>query len=260
MKKQSALITGATGGIGYELAKVFAAHGHDVVLVARNADKLKEISDAFQHTYNIAVHIVPLNLLAPDAPNELYHYLKRNNITVEYLVNNAGFGTHGYFHEIDLAENLDLVQLNIAVVTHLARLFLADMVKRNAGGILNIASTAAFQPGPFMATYYASKAYVLSLTEAIAHELQRTKVKISVLCPGPTDTDFQQRAGITKTILGSKGMLMMPPDKVAMIGYQQFMRRKRIIIPGILNKAGAFAAARAPRSVVLPIVKRMQKN
>lgn len=258
MTKQTTLITGASGGIGFELAKQFAQHGHDLVLVSRNAERLKELSDEVHHLYKVAVHILPLNLLKTDAPNELYYFLKRSNIHVEYLVNNAGFGTHGYFHEIDLNENLDLVQLNVTTVTHLTRLFLHDMVQRNSGGVMNVASTAAFQPGPMMAAYYASKAYVLSLTEAIASELQGTNVKISVLCPGPTETDFQRRAGITKTTLGSKGILMMPSERVARTAYRQFMNGKTLIVPGFLNKAGAITAPRVPRRMVLPVMKKIQ--
>jgi short-subunit dehydrogenase len=255
MDKQTALITGASGGIGYELAQQFARHGFDLVLVARSVDTLKEIAVDFQTQHRITVHIAPFNLAQPDAPGELFHHLERNGIVVDVLVNNAGFGIHGLFHENDLPETMELVQVNVAAVTQLTGLFLKGIVQRNRGGILNVASTSAFQPGPYMAAYHASKAYILSLTEGIASELAGTNVKISVLCPGPTDTGFQERARNTGSILGNRTLLMMPAEKVARIAYEEFMDGKRIILPGLLNKLGAISAPRAPRSWVLPIVK-----
>jgi hypothetical protein len=260
MVRHTALITGASGGIGYELAVQFARNGFDLVLAARSVETLKQISEDLQARFRVTVHIAPFNLARPESPSELYYHLERNGIVVDVLVNNAGFGTHGFFHEIDAQENLDLLQLNITTLTHLTRLFLKGMVERNSGGILNVASTAAFQPGPFMATYYASKAYVLSFTEAIAAELTGTNVKISVLCPGPTATDFQRRAGITGTVIGAKSLLMMPAEKVARIGYKQFMRGKRVIVTGLLNRIGAVLAPRAPRSIILPIIKNLQRK
>lgn len=260
MAQQTALITGASGGIGYELAVQFARNGFDLVLAARTVETLKQISEDLQTRFRITVHNAPFNLARPESPSELYYHLERNGIVVDVLVNNAGFGTHGLFHEIDIQENLDLLQLNITSLTHLTRLFLKGMVERNTGGILNVASTAAFQPGPYMATYYASKAYVLSFTEALATELKGTNVKMSVLCPGPTDTEFQRRAGITGTVIGAKSLLMMSAEKVARIGYTQFMRGKRVIVTGLLNKIGAALAPRAPRSLVLSIVKNAQRK
>ena len=255
MEKHTAVITGASGGIGYELARQFAIHGYDLVLVARSVDTLKLIADDFQTRYRNTVHIAPFNLARPDAPGELYYHLDRNEITVDVLVNNAGFGIHGLFYENDLPETMELVQVNVAAVTQLTGLFLKGIVERNRGGILNVASTSAFQPGPYMAAYHASKAYILSLTEGIASELAGTNVKISVLCPGPTDTGFQARAQNTGSILGNRTVLMMPAEKVARIAYKEFMEGKRIILPGLLNKLGAISAPRAPRSWVLPIVK-----
>lgn len=258
--KQTALITGASGGIGFELAKLFAKDGHDLVLVARNADKLKEISETFHQHYKVAVHIVPLNLADPGAPDELFHHISRMNIDIDYLVNNAGYATYGKFHQIDLKEELDMVQLNITAVTHLSKLFLNGMIERKTGGILNVASTASFQPGPFMAVYYASKSYVLFLTEALANEVRRTGVIVSALCPGPTETGFQSRAGIEKTPLVAKSGLMMDAQKVASIGYKEFMKGKTIIIPGIANKILAQSNRFSPRKLSTEIVRFLQEH
>ncbi|MFA6456622.1 MAG: SDR family oxidoreductase [Bacteroidota bacterium] len=255
MANRTALITGASGGIGYELAKQFAKNGHDLVLVARSADKLKEIAEELQTAWKISAHIVPMNLAQADAPNELYNFLSRNNIHVDFLVNNAGFATHGKFSESELQEQLDLVQLNITTLTHLSRLFLTGMVKRKFGGILNIASTAAFQPGPLMATYYASKSYVLFLSEALAVETKGSGVWVSVLCPGPTETGFQKRAGVEDTFLVKKTGLMMNVSKVAAIGYAGFMKKKTIIIPGAANRVFAQGPRLSPRKLTREIVK-----
>ncbi|MCK9409794.1 MAG: SDR family oxidoreductase [Bacteriovoracaceae bacterium] len=255
MLKHTALITGASGGIGYELAALFARGGNNLVLVARNADKLKEVADEFHGTYGVTVHIVPMNLAQSDAPNELFHYLDRNKIQIDYLINNAGFGTHGKFSEIEVQEQLDLLQLNITTLTHLSRLFIPGMLSRKSGGILNIASTAAFQPGPMMATYYASKSYVLFLSEALASELKGTGVWVTVLCPGPTATGFQSRAGIERTSLGKKSSLMMDVKTVARIGYKGFMKKKTIVVPGVVNRVFAQGVRFSPRKLTREIVK-----
>lgn len=260
MSKRTALITGASGGIGYELAKLFAHEGHDLVLVARNADKLKEIAEDFQSRYKITVHIVPMNLANPESVNELYYYLQRNHLRVDYLVNNAGFGSHGAFHELSLAETLEMVQLNITTLTHLSHLFLKDMIARKFGGILNIGSTASFQPGPFMAVYYASKAYVLSLSEALATEAKGTGVHVSALCPGPTKTGFQERAGVQKTHLVKRTGLMMSVERVAKIGYHGFMKGKAVIVPGIGNKALMQGVRITPRKITRDIVKFLHES
>ncbi len=259
-RKNTALITGASGGIGLEFAKLFAADGNDLVLVARNAAKLQEIANSLHSQFKIAAHIVPLNLADPKSSEELFQQLQRANIQVDYLVNNAGFGTHGYFHEIDLNENLDLLQLNITTLTHLSRLFAKEMVERKFGGIINIASTAAFQPGPLMATYYASKSYVVAFTEAIAEELKKFNIKVSVICPGPTETNFQQRAGITDALVGKKSILMMESEKVARIGYKNWKCGKTVIITGVMNTMGAKIAKVTPHKITNSIIKSMHKK
>ncbi len=260
MSKHTALITGASRGIGYELAKQFAKNEYEVILVARNADKLKEIADDFHFQFKTTVHILPLNLVKPDAPNELYHFLKRNNIKVDYLVNNAGIGMHGYFHQIELNDNLDLLQLNITTLTHITRLFLSDMVTRNFGGVLNVASTAAFHPGPMMATYHASKAYVVSFTEALAAEMKGKKVKISVLCPGPTETNFHRRPGVENVFHAKRGMFTMNIEKVAKLGYNGLMNNKTVVIAGLVNTVAASMAKITPNRLLNPIVRSLHKK
>jgi short-subunit dehydrogenase len=260
MTKRTALITGASGGIGYELAELFAHDGHNLVLVARNADKLKEIAEDFQKSYKIIVHIVPMNLSSADSPNELFHYLERNKITVDYLVNNAGFGALGKFNETELQDELDMIQLNITALTHLTKLFLKGMVTRKFGRIMNVASTASFQPGPLMAVYYASKSYVLFLSEALANELNGTGVTVSVLCPGPTKTGFQSRAQMQKSKLFTSSGMVMDAKKVASIGYKGMMKGKTVIIPGIANKILAQSIRVSPRKLSAEIVRFLQES
>lgn len=254
MKKKTALITGASGGIGLELASLFAKAGHDLLLVARNADRLKEISAQLQKEHGITAHILPLDLAQPDAPNELFQHCERSSIAVDFLINNAGFGVHGKFSEIPLQEQLDLVQLNVTALTHLCRLFLPGMLQRKYGGIMNVASTAAFQPGPRMAAYYASKSYVLFLSEALATEVKGTGVWVTAFCPGPTATGFQGRAGIQRTLLVSNSGMMMDVVKAASIGFRGFMKKKVIVIPGIVNRTFAQSIRFSPRSVTRSIV------
>ncbi len=255
MSRKTALITGASGGIGYELAKIFAQHGHDLILVARNADKLKSVSEELHAAHKSVVHIVPMNLALATAPDELFQHLERNNLRADFLVNNAGFGVHGAFSKIDVQDQLDLIQVNITSLTHLTRLILPGMLQRKFGGVMNIASTAAFQPGPLMATYYASKSYVLFLSEALASETRGTGVWVTAFCPGPTATGFQERAKIEKTKLMSKTGMTMTVGSVAKAGYSGFMKKKTVIVPGVANRVFAQSVRFSPRKLTREIVK-----
>lgn len=255
MTRRTALITGASGGIGYALAKIFAKNGHELVLVARNADKLKEVSEELHSAYKIPVHIVPINLALPDSAEELFRHLERNNMRVDYLVNNAGFGIHGKFSETEIQNQLDLLQVNIVTLTHLTRLILPGMMERKFGGIMNIASTAAFQPGPLMATYYASKSYVLFLSEALSSETRGSGVWVTAFCPGPTATGFQNRAKVEKTKLMSKTGMTMDVTTVAKAGYSGFMKKKVVIVPGVANRVFAQSVRFSPRKLTREIVK-----
>ena len=194
-KSQSVLITGASGGIGYELAKLCARDHLNLVLVARSADKLTQIAAELQSQFGIIVKTVALDLSAPPAPKFLFDQLQRETIPIDLLINNTGFGAFGEFDQMPEEEILGQIQLNITALTHLTKLFLAPMLARRRGRIMNVASIAAFQPGPLMAVYYATKAYVLSFSEALANELRPSGVTVTCFCPGATNTNFARRAG-----------------------------------------------------------------
>ena len=252
---QTALITGASSGIGLELARVFAAHGCSVILVARSAEALGELAAELRRAHKVDALAVPIDLADPAAPEELFRVLEEQGIGIDTLVNNAGFGTHGLFADSDLGAEMQMIQVNVAALVHLTRLFLPGMLMGGRGRILNVASTAAFQAGPYMAGYYASKAFVLSFSEAIAAELEGSGVTVTALCPGPTDTGFQKRAGVEATPLFKANT--MSSAEVARIGYAGMMKGKRIVITGFKNKVLAFATRLVPRKCVTGIAKRL---
>jgi len=257
--RQTALITGASGGIGLELARLFAAGGYDLVLVARSAGKLEELAGELRK-YGGAVRVLAKDLARPESPEEVFRELEAAGIAVDVLVNNAGFATYGPFVELDLGRELEELQLNVVTLTHLTKKLLPGMLARRRGGVLNVASTAGFQPGPLMAVYYASKAYVISFSEALAEELSGTGVAVSVLCPGPTATGFQRRAGMEASKLFSGVMQVADAAAVARAGYEGFRAGKRIVIPGLLNKVGVQSIRVSPRALVTRMVKRMQER
>src|SRR5689334_20586996 len=195
-QRRTALVTGGSGGIGFELAKVLARNGFDLTLVARKRDTLEAAAGRLEGQYEVNVHVFAADLRRSEAPQSVFDFLLNENIPIEVLVNNAGFGLGGEFSETDLNRELEMIQVNIAALTHLTKLFLPPMIKRKSGRILNVASTAAFQPGPLMAVYYATKAYVLSFSEALAEELRDSGVSVTALCPGPTRTDFASTARV----------------------------------------------------------------
>jgi short-subunit dehydrogenase len=255
--RRTALITGASGGIGRELALLFAQDGYDLVLVARSRDKLDELAGKVQREHGISVRVSSKDLCQPGAPEELYAELAAQGADIHVLVNNAGFGVSGPFAEASVTDALEMMQLNMVALTHLTRLFVTDMLKRSEGRILNIGSTAAFAPGPMMAVYYATKAYVVSLSEALANELAGSGVTVTVLAPGPTDTGFADRAGNRESRLfrGST----MDPGAVAEIGYRALMRGKTLVVPGLRNRVMAFSVRLAPRRLVTQLARRMQE-
>ena len=253
---QTALITGASGGIGYELAKLFAKDHHNVVLVARGASKLAQFAEELQREFGISAKAVPLDLTAVPAPQFLFDQLQREGITVDILVNNAGYGVLGEFSKIPLEESLGQIHLNITALTRLTRLFVGPMIERHSGKILNVASTAGFQPGPLMAVYYATKAYVISFSEALANELNGSGVTVTCLCPGPTDTNLQERAGMENTRL-VKTLRPMDAKTVARDGYRGLMAGKTLVISGFRNWLVAESVRFSPRKMVAAVSRKL---
>jgi hypothetical protein len=253
---KTAVITGASGGIGYELARLFAKDHHDVVLVARSAPKLTQFADELQRQFGISAKAVPLDLTAAPAPQFLFDQLQREGIAVDILVNNAGYGVLGEFAKVSLEESLGQIQLNLTALTHLTRLFLGPMIERHSGKIMNVASTAGFQPGPLMAVYYATKAYVISFSEALANELIGTGVTVTCLCPGATDTGFQGRAGVADTKL-FKTIRPMDAKTVARDGYRGLMAGKTLVISGFRNWLLAESLRFSPRKLVTAISRKV---
>lgn len=256
MGKQTALITGASGGIGYELSKLFARDGYNLVLVARSGERLEQIAADFRQQHRIAVTVISQDLAQPNAAHEVFGTLQQASIHVDVLVNNAGYTMYGAFAQMDWQRELDLMQVNMIALTQLMRLCLPPMIQRGAGKVLNLASTAAFLPGPMMAIYYATKAYVLSLSEAVANELEGTGVTVTALCPGPTETGFQARGDMQGVRLVSNGNLMSA-SVVAQAGYRALMQGKAVEVPGVANKLGVWAVRFLPRRFATQTVRRM---
>jgi hypothetical protein len=254
--RKTALVTGASSGIGLELARQFAANGFDLVLVARSKDKLESLAAEIGTTHGVNVRVEPRDLSQPDAPRSLADALGGAGITVDALVNNAGFATYGPFHENERSGELSMIQVNVMALTELTHLLVPGMVERGYGRVLNVASTASFQPGPLMAGYFATKAFVLHFSEAIATELEGTGVTVTALCPGPTASGFQSRANMEDAKLVQSGL--MSSEKVAAIGYRALMRGKRVVVPGLSNRLGTLAPRFLPRKLVAKVVGNLQ--
>ena len=233
--KKTALITGASSGFGLEFAKLFAKDGYDVVLVSRNPERLAEVAMDLKVEYGVRTVILEKDLSVPGSAQELYNEVTSSKLTVDVLVNNAGVSDHGFFHETDMAKELSIIQLNVISVFELTKLFLRDMVARNEGRILQLSSTAAKSPQPLMAVYGATKAFVNSFSEALINELKGTNVTMTVLLPGPSDTDFFHKAHAEDTNVYKKGKLSNPKD-VARDGYKALMKGKGKIVSGLKNK------------------------
>ncbi len=252
----TALITGASSGIGWELAKLFAQNGYDLVLSARNEAKLNELAADLAARYGVKCRVLVQDLAQPQAPREIFGQLQREAISIDVLINNAGFGSWGRFDQADLQQQMDMLQVNIAALTHLTRLFLPEMVQRDSGKIMNVASTAAFQPGPMTAVYYASKAYVLSFTEALASELQGTGVMVTAFCPGLTRTNFHRRAGLEN--IGLQRLMLMEAPQAARLAYRGLTRNRRVVVPGWQNKLVPIVNRLLPRRWVTDTVRKLQ--
>ena len=249
----SVLVTGATSGIGYALAKLFARDGHDLVLVARSRERLEEIGKELGGPAGIAPKLIPKDLSRPRAAEEIFDELRRASIPIGVLVNCAGFGTYGPFVETDIVAEREMMELNMVALTELTKLAVRQMIRRGEGRILNVASTAAFQPGPRMSVYYATKAYVLSFSEALSNELGGTGVTVSTLCPGPTRTGFGGRARMERARVYRTGV--MDAAVVAEAGYRGLKKGRAVIVPGLRNKLMALAARLGPRRLVVAVAR-----
>jgi len=256
MPTETALITGASSGIGEELARLFAKDRSNLILVARSREKLEQLATELRRDHGIQVEVLPGDLAEVAAPQAIFDDLAAKGISVDVLVNNAGFGSAGPVADLPVQQQIDMIQVNVTALTHLTRLFLPGMIQSGHGGILNVGSTAGFQPGPYMAVYYATKAYVLSFTEALAEELAGTAIKVTCLAPGATATGFAALANMENSLLFRLGT--MDARTVAAIGYRGFRRGKVIVIPGLKNRLGAFSVRFAPRSFVRKLTKRLQ--
>jgi short-subunit dehydrogenase len=250
------LITGASAGIGAELARVFAEHGHELALVARREHRLMELADEIAAAGQPRPHVLRIDLEQPGAVTLLAAELIARDLEPANVVNNAGFGLVGQATRLDRNEQLAIIDLNVRALTELSLAF-TDSVARHRGGILNVASLAAFLPGPGMAVYYASKAYVLSFTEALHHELKGRDVRVTALCPGPVATEFQARAGLRKD---NVRILMLSARRVARIGYRGFMRGERVIVAGIGNRIVALLLRFIPHALLLSPADRRRRS
>lgn len=256
MTGENVLITGASSGIGLELAKLFAADKSNLVITARNQDALEKLAEELRREHGVDVVVLPKDLADPSSPQAIFSQLAAMGKSVDVVVNNAGFGALGAVADLPMERQLEMIQVNVVALTHLSRLFLPGMIERGRGGILNVGSTAGFQPGPNMAVYFATKAYVLSFTEALAEELAGTNIKVTCLAPGPTATGFAAVAHEENTLLFNLGL--MDAKKVARLGYWGFRRGKVLVVPGPRNKLGTFAVRLSPRIVVRKLVKLLQ--
>jgi uncharacterized protein len=256
--KGTALVTGASAGLGQEFARLFAADGHDVVLVARRRDRLEDLSRELGSAHAVQAHVLESDLADAAQPRRICDELAVRGLAIDFLVNNAGFGASGTVAEVDVERVLGMVQVNVTALVELTRRILPSMLARRRGRILNIGSTAGFQPGPFMATYYASKAFVNSFSEALAYELEGTGVTATLSCPGATATEFAGHAGNAESLLFRMGAA--DSAGVAREAYQAMMSGQRLVIHGITNKIGVQALRMSPRAAVLGLTARLNRG
>lgn len=252
------LITGASSGIGYAFAEIFASHGYDLVLVARREKELHALKKKCEEMHHIHIHVVAKDLAKSSAPQEIFDWLKKENIQIDILINNAGFGEYGPFFETAWEKEATMIQVNVVALTALTKFIGQEMVKRNSGTILNVASVASFLPGPLMGVYYATKAYVLSFSESLATDLAKTNVRVIALCPGMTKSGFQDAAGLANEWQGKN---MQTSEEVAAYGFRCILKGKPIIaIPSFKNKMLARLGWLLPRSLVAFLVRKMQEK
>ena len=249
------LITGASSGIGRCLASLFARDGYSLVLVARRGTVLEELAAELKALHSADVRVVPIDLADPTAPMRLFTDLQNAGVPIDVLVNNAGFGMQGAFAALPVERQLQMIHLNVTALAALTRLLLPSMLERGRGGVLNVGSTAGFQPGPYMAVYYATKAFVVSFSEAIADELSGSGLRVSCLAPGPTATAFAAHAGAAESRLFQGDTMSV--EEVARIGYEGWQKGKPLVIAGARNRWRAFAVRFVPRAYVRKAVREL---
>ena len=253
---ETVLITGASSGIGREFSKLFAEKGYRLVITARREKNLAELKKMYPENN---VEVIPCDLGSEAGAEYLYNEVKKRSIKVDILINNAGFGLFGEFYETDIEKEKKMIDLNVKALVELSKYFLQEMLERDSGKILNVASIAAFQPGPYMSVYYASKAFVLSFSEALRNEVRNTGVNISVLCPGPVETEFEKSSELTKSKLFSK-LKPVTAEKVAYAGYRGLMKNRAVIIPGFFNRAAITAGTFVPTGIKVNIARKIQEK
>ncbi len=257
---ENVLITGASSGIGLELARIFAINNFNLILIARREKRLREIAQELSEN-DISVEIITHDLSDINASEQVFQEINKRRLSVDILVNNAGFGLEGPFSETDWKQESEMIRLNILTLTGLTKHFVRPMVERSKGKILNVASTAAFLPGPYMSVYYATKAYVLSFSKALTYELKDKNIQVSVLCPGPTKTEFQDRAGVqNSTLFSGKRLPISTSREVAQAGFNGLMKGKTVIIPGLLNRIGVVGSRFSPSSVTNRMVEELHRS
>ena len=256
---KTALVTGASSGIGYEFARVLAENGYDLVIVARREEKLNQLKQICEKKEKTKIKVVVKDLSKSNAPWEIYELLNKEGIRVDVLINNAGFGCYGFYKDTDWDRERRMIQVNITSLCNLTKLFIKGMLGRGSGRIVNVASTAAFQPGPLMSIYFATKSFVLSFSEALANEVKHTGVTVTALCPGPTQSEFQEVAGIGDLRIFSIKRMPTSED-VARFGYKAMIKGKTVAIYGTLNKSIAFATKFAPRKMLVSAVRKFQER
>lgn len=260
MKNKYIVITGASSGLGLEFAKLAAQKEYNLILIARRKTELDKIAATLRAQYGVLIHTLEKDLSLLSSPSEIFSEVNDNlKIPVFMLINNAGFGSGGEFAQSDIQNEINQINVNVTSLTALTRLFLPSMIERNNGIIINVASTAAYQPGPYMTVYYATKSYVKNFTLAVNNELKETNVKVCLFSPGPTNTNFQRRANITRSVIGRK-QFMMTAEKAVRIGFKNALKGEREVIPGLMNKAGVMAAKIFPEKLITRIVGYLNKN
>ncbi len=253
-----ALITGASSGIGCELARLFARDKHNLILVARRKDRLSQLAKDLEENYQVQAYVIIKDLSLTQSVQEIHNWVKNNDIRIDFLVNNAGFVIYGSYSETRWEDDLKMMQLHMETTAHLIKLFLPDMLMNKQGRILNIGSTGSFVPGPYVAVYCATKSYILSLSEALAEELHGSGVTITALCPGATKTEFEEKA--IKKHSDKPKSRGMEAEKVARIAYRALLNGKRVVVPGLPNKIQVFAIRFLPRALVTKLTRMMMSK